>query len=194
MVIAVTDSGIGMSEEQTRNVFMEFVQADTSSTRRYGGTGLGLAISQRFCRIMGGEITAESKLGEGSSFRVVLPLAAAGARAVSPVSKQEARTKAGTADGHGALVLTVDDDPNVIELLSVVLKREGYRVETAMSGTEGLRLAKALAFILGPEHETTLALAAAAESGSERDVKKARTLFLRLKSADRRAALTMLRD
>ena len=56
------------------------------------------------------------------------------------------------------------------------------------------RLAKALAFILGPEHETTLALATAAESGSERDVKKARTLFLRLKSADRRAALTMLRD
>ena len=56
------------------------------------------------------------------------------------------------------------------------------------------RLAKALAFILGAEHETTLALAAAAESGAERDVKKARTLFLRLKPADRRAALTMLGD
>lgn len=56
------------------------------------------------------------------------------------------------------------------------------------------RLAKALAFICGPDHPTTLALAAAAESGSERDIKKARTLFLRLKPGDRRAALTMLAD
>jgi hypothetical protein len=56
------------------------------------------------------------------------------------------------------------------------------------------RLAKALAFICGPEHPTTVALSAAAESGSERDIKAARTLFLRLKQSDRRAALTMLAD
>ena len=56
------------------------------------------------------------------------------------------------------------------------------------------RLAKALAFICGPEHPTTVALKKAAESGSEGDVKKARTLFLRLKPGDRRAALTMLAD
>lgn len=56
------------------------------------------------------------------------------------------------------------------------------------------RLARALAFICGPDHSTTLALAAAAESGSEKDIKKARTLFLKLKPGDRRAALTMLAD
>jgi hypothetical protein len=56
------------------------------------------------------------------------------------------------------------------------------------------RLAKALAFICGPQHATTLALAAAAESGSERDIKKARTLFMRLKTSDRKAALAMLAD
>ena len=56
------------------------------------------------------------------------------------------------------------------------------------------RLAKALAFICGPNHPTTLALKVAAESGSEQDIKKARTLFLRLKPGDRRAALTMLAD
>ncbi len=56
------------------------------------------------------------------------------------------------------------------------------------------RLAKALKFICGPDHPTTVALKAAAESGSEQDIKKARTLFLRLKSGDRRAALTMLAD
>jgi hypothetical protein len=56
------------------------------------------------------------------------------------------------------------------------------------------RLAKALVFICGPDHPTTVALKAAAESGSERDIKNARTLFLRLKSGDRRAALAMLAD
>ena len=56
------------------------------------------------------------------------------------------------------------------------------------------RLAKALAFICGPDHSTTVALKVAAESGSEQDIKKARTLFLRLKPGDRRAALTMLAD
>ena len=56
------------------------------------------------------------------------------------------------------------------------------------------RLAKALAFICGPEHLTTVALKAAAESGSERDIKKARTMFLKLNPGDRRAALTMLAD
>jgi hypothetical protein len=56
------------------------------------------------------------------------------------------------------------------------------------------RLAKALVFICGPDHPTTIALKAAAESGSERDIKNARTLFLRLKHGDRRAALAMLTD
>jgi len=56
------------------------------------------------------------------------------------------------------------------------------------------RLAKALAFVCGPDHLTTVALKAAAESGSKQDIKKARTLFLRLKSGDRMAALTMLSD
>jgi len=56
------------------------------------------------------------------------------------------------------------------------------------------RLAKALAFICGPDHATTLALKLAAESGSERDIAKARTMFLRLKPGDRRAALTMLQE
>ncbi|NQU69077.1 MAG: hypothetical protein HQ514_00930 [Rhodospirillales bacterium] len=56
------------------------------------------------------------------------------------------------------------------------------------------RLAKALAFICGPDHATTIALKTAAESGSEKDIKNARTLFLRLKPGDRRAALTMLSD
>jgi adenylate cyclase len=69
----VTDTGIGIAAEQMASLFGEFTQADASSTRRYGGAGVGLAISRRLVRMMGGEITAESRPGHGSAFTVHLP-------------------------------------------------------------------------------------------------------------------------
>src|SRR5262249_54819845 len=60
IAIAVTDTGIGMTEEQMGRLFREFTQADSSTSRKYGGTGLGLAISRHFCRMMGGDITVDS--------------------------------------------------------------------------------------------------------------------------------------
>jgi len=73
ITIAVADTGIGMTPEQVGKLFQEFTQADASTTRKYGGTGLGLAISKRFCQMMGGDITVESKPGKGSVFTVRLP-------------------------------------------------------------------------------------------------------------------------
>jgi PAS domain S-box-containing protein len=69
----VTDTGIGLSPEQLDRLYRPFVQADASTTRRFGGTGLGLAISWQFCQLMGGTLSAESELGKGSAFIVRLP-------------------------------------------------------------------------------------------------------------------------
>ena len=70
---AVSDTGIGMTEEQLERLFEAFSQAEASTRSRYGGTGLGLAISRHFCRLMGGDLTVTSTYGRGSSFTVTLP-------------------------------------------------------------------------------------------------------------------------
>jgi signal transduction histidine kinase len=70
----VTDTGVGMTPQQTEKIFDAFTQADVTTTRKYGGTGLGLAIVSRFCQLMGGSVSVESRPGAGSCFTVHLPL------------------------------------------------------------------------------------------------------------------------
>ncbi|HKM88602.1 MAG TPA: ATP-binding protein [Xanthobacteraceae bacterium] len=78
ITISVHDTGIGISSEDQARIFLEFEQADGSSTRKFGGTGLGLTISKRIIESMGGSIAVESATDKGSTFRVIVPLARAG--------------------------------------------------------------------------------------------------------------------
>ena len=125
-------------------LFQDFAQADASTAKKYGGTGLGLALSRRLCRMMGGDIAVTSEPGRGSTFTARLPVeveepAAGDARAGAPACP------ATTGPSAAGTVLVIDDEPAVREIVQRFLAREGYRVETAASGEEGLRLARAAA-------------------------------------------------
>jgi len=142
----VTDSGIGMSPEQTQKVFQAFTQADPSTTRKYGGTGLGLTITKKFCEMMGGSINFSSELGKGTTFIIRLPALVADDKkqqqAAEP-ARQRAAAKAAT-NGAAGSVLVIDDDPVVQELMRSFLGKEGYRVTVAGGGEEGLVCARQL--------------------------------------------------
>jgi CheY-like chemotaxis protein len=148
VVFGVTDTGIGIAEDKVRLVFDEFAQADASTTRDFGGTGLGLAITKRFCRMMGGDISVESTLGEGTTFTIRLPAEAPekGDAGGEGDKEGEAVAAEGAAEqaGRGKTVLVIDDDAEARDLLKRFLEKEGYDVTAAVSGEEGLRLAKEL--------------------------------------------------
>jgi signal transduction histidine kinase/CheY-like chemotaxis protein/putative methionine-R-sulfoxide reductase with GAF domain len=143
VTMAVTDTGIGLTREQMGKLFQDFVQADASTTRKYGGTGLGLAISRRFCQMMGGDITVTSEPGRGSTFTIRLPAVVGSQPPVEALSSVVTPRQASAASGP-ATILVVDDDATVRELMERHLTREGFTVVTARGGHEGLRLAKEL--------------------------------------------------
>jgi CheY-like chemotaxis protein/anti-sigma regulatory factor (Ser/Thr protein kinase) len=142
LVFRVKDTGIGMGRETIRRLFEPFQQADAGTSRRFGGTGLGLALTRRLARIMGGEVTVESELGQGSVFTLRLPRQARPGFDANVAEVKEAERDSG-AGGKG-LVLVIDDDANARDLLKRVLAKEGFRSEVAASSEEGLRLARLL--------------------------------------------------
>jgi len=143
ITLAVSDTGIGMSSEQLGRLFQEFVQADPSTTRKYGGTGLGLAISRRFCQMMGGDISVHSELGQGSTFTICLPARVDTVRP-APAMRRVRPEKRPVRPVKGSLILVIDDDQTVCDVITRFLEREGFVVRTATGGREGLRLAREL--------------------------------------------------
>jgi CheY-like chemotaxis protein/two-component sensor histidine kinase len=146
LMFRVSDTGIGMTGEQMDAVFTEFAQADVSTTRKYGGTGLGLTISKRFCQMMGGDITVESVVNEGTTFTVILPVIVEQVDEISVLAAPDipATLRPLDSTGEAGIVLVIDDDPTVRELVARSLAREGFRVEVAENGEQGLAMARDL--------------------------------------------------
>ena len=138
IVFAVTDTGIGMTEEQVSKLFQRFVQADASTTRKYGGTGLGLSLTRALCEILAGSVEVASVAGRGTTFTVRLP-----ASHVGPDAKPASDVDDLGAQG-GDLVLVIDDDADQRALMTKFLHREGFKVRTAGDGETGLAMAREL--------------------------------------------------
>jgi signal transduction histidine kinase/ligand-binding sensor domain-containing protein/CheY-like chemotaxis protein len=124
---SVQDTGIGIARDAIERLFQKFEQADSTTTRRYGGTGLGLAICRQLVGLMGGDISVDSREGEGSTFSFVLPLADGVAPPLVPQAAREPHT-------HRLNVLCAEDFPTNQIIVRMMLEDLGHRVDIADNG------------------------------------------------------------
>ncbi|MCZ6795011.1 MAG: ATP-binding protein [Planctomycetota bacterium] len=144
--ISITDTGVGIPEEQQEAIFDPFVQADTSVTREFGGTGLGLAIAKRIAEALGGSITVESRVGEGTTFVLEVETGSLdGVEMISdPMSESVIEVNAPKTPAgprlHGRILLVEDGETNR-KLIRLVLRRAGAEVVLAENGKIGVEKA-----------------------------------------------------
>jgi PAS domain S-box-containing protein len=142
VTFSVRDTGIGIPEDKHETIFQKFVQADSSINRKYGGTGLGLAISRTLANIMGGTISVESKIGEGSVFRLSLPLRLApGKNFPENQGASETPTFKSAQKTSRKVLLIEDYEPNVI-VAGAFLENLGYHYDVARNGPEAFEKVK----------------------------------------------------
>jgi signal transduction histidine kinase/ligand-binding sensor domain-containing protein/CheY-like chemotaxis protein len=132
---SLKDTGIGIPEDKLTELFKPFSQVDSSTTRKYGGTGLGLVISERIVKLMGGEISVDSKLGEGSTFHFTIKAAQSTKNIPVPQLLDNAALK----DKH---ILVVDDNYTNRLILNTQLELWGFKPTTVSSALEGLEVLK----------------------------------------------------
>ena len=156
LTLEVVDTGIGMSSEQLGELFQPFVQADTSTTRKFGGSGLGLAICQRLARMLGGDISTDSFPGRGSSFRLSVSAGSLGGvkmfEELQEAGIPETGTELSLAEANEMLdcsVLLAEDGLDNQLLISTHLRRSGACVTIVENGR--LALEAALAASLAQE-------------------------------------------
>ena len=143
ILFQVTDTGIGMSEKQAKDIFNPFHQADTSTTREFGGTGLGLAISRNLAKLMGGDILVSSQLGTGSVFTLQLPLTPLDTELISHhVTQTTQQPPTQTPRLAGLRVLAAEDIEMNRAILEYNLNRESAEVTFAENGQDVIDILK----------------------------------------------------
>lgn len=135
LILTVTDSGIGMTADQTETVFDEFSQADSSTSRQFGGTGLGLAITRSLVKIMDGEITIDSAKGKGTVVSISIPTPATAPPPVSETRHHEDTLPA------GLRILVADDNATNRMLIEILLHKIGAEVEIVPDGVSAVAAA-----------------------------------------------------
>ncbi len=142
LIIKVVDTGVGISEENRKKLFMPFAQADASTTRDFGGTGLGLVLTRHLTEAMGGSFTLEeSTPGAGSTFVARIKIkSAAGTKVFTQLDPESNHGDDGSVQNPlaGLSILVVEDSPDNQTLLHIVLTKLGARVEMASDGQEGV--------------------------------------------------------
>ncbi len=136
----VSDTGIGISEENIQSLFIPFTQIDSSATRKHSGTGLGLSICRKIIEEMGGRIWVESELGKGSTFRFIIPVQI---NLVRKSQQPQQRNAAGAISGTEIkpLKMLVAEDNNMNQLLATkMFKKIGYIIEIANNGKEAVEM------------------------------------------------------
>ncbi|MDR7378638.1 PAS domain S-box-containing protein [Rhodoferax ferrireducens] len=130
IAFTIRDTGIGISPEQCQHIFQGFVQAEASTTRRYGGSGLGLAICQRLVQLMGGKLTVDSVLGQGSSFQFTITL--------QPIEPQLQAQAPWNSQLQHLNCLVVDDHPAARQVLVEMVASLGWQADIAENGVDAL--------------------------------------------------------
>jgi len=136
LLFEIIDSGIGMTQEQLDKIFESFSQADITTTKKFGGTGLGLTISKRLVELMGGELSVESELNQGSKFFFSMPLGLA--ENIEPVIEEMPENIAESKSLKGLRVLLVEDNEFNQVYAEEILEEAGIKVSIAENGQEAI--------------------------------------------------------
>ncbi len=190
ITFSVTDTGIGMNQDQLDKVFNEFTQAEDDTTAKFGGTGLGLSITKQLVEMMGGSITASSSPGKGSAFKIEVPRNTVDE---SSLSDKENRDQSNNEirDSHSGMkrVLVIDDDEKVHDLLQRNFGND-YKLSFARDGVEGLektRLTRPDLIILDVLMPRKDGWAVLDELQSDNDLKKIPVIMLSMVDDDGKA-------
>jgi CheY-like chemotaxis protein len=138
VLFAVSDTGIGLTDEQISKIFDDFTQAGSETAAKFGGTGLGLSITKNLIEMMGGTLSVKSEIGAGSVFTIEVPRNCEIALPSAALSNGNIEISGLIQEGSGPRILIIDDDPMTHDIIKRKLSDEEFSIFSAMDGTSGI--------------------------------------------------------